>query len=101
MLSISRREFLAGAAAAVALPSIRRSFFEEPGRLTAHLKKPTSATSTGDFTLADDDGRKAVLHIPPTYDPKKPGAFMLALHGATGSGESMLRGQRGPADAQN
>jgi phospholipase/carboxylesterase len=104
MFAISRREFLAGAAGAagvIALPRIASSFFEEPGRLTARLKKPTTATSAGDYVLADDDGRKAILHIPPAYDPKKPGAFMLALHGATGSGESMLRGQRGPADAQN
>jgi phospholipase/carboxylesterase len=101
MFSITRREFLVGAAGVVALPSIATSLFEEAGRLKTRFKKPTSATSAGDFVLADDDGRKAILHIPASYDPKKPGAFMLALHGATGSGESMLRGQRGPADAAN
>src|SRR6476620_1301507 len=104
--SLSRRTFLRGGAVALAsslaAPRVAASFFEEePGRLTTRFKKPTSATSSGDFVLADDAGRKAILHIPPTYDPKKPGGFMLALHGASGSGESMLNGQRAPADAQN
>lgn len=101
MFSITRRELLAGAAAFVALPSAAASLFQEAGRLKARFKKLTQATSAGDFVLADDNGRKAILHVPPTYDPKKPGAFLLALHGASGNGESMLRGQRGPADAQN
>lgn len=101
MFSISRRAFLEYAAGAAAAPRAIAALFEEPGRLATRFKKPTTASSSGDFVLADDDGRKAILHIPKTYDPKKPGAFMLALHGAGGSGESMLVGQRGPADAQN
>lgn len=102
---LSRRTFLRGGAIALtsslAASRFPASFFEEPGRLATRFKKPTTASSSGDFVLADDDGRKAILHIPKSYDPKKPGAFMLALHGAGGNGESMLGGQRAPADAQN
>jgi phospholipase/carboxylesterase len=103
--SLSRRTFLRDGAVALvssfSAPRLAASFLEESGRLTTRFKKPTAASSSGDFVLADDDGRKAILHIPKSYDPKKPGGFMLALHGASGNGESMLLNQRAPADAQN
>jgi phospholipase/carboxylesterase len=39
-----------------------------------------------------------MLYVPPTYDASKPAPFLLALHGATGSGDSMLRGERPAAE---
>ncbi len=102
--TFSRRTFFRGGAIALAssfsVPRMAAAFFEEPGRLTTRFKKPTKETVSGDHILADDAGRRAVLHVPPGYDQKKPAALMIALHGAGGNGESMLNAQRGPADAQ-
>lgn len=99
---LSRRGFLrAGTVAAgtIALSGPARALLaEEPGRFTTRPKKSTKETAPGEYVLADDNGRRAVLYVPPSYDPTKPAPFMLALHGATGSGDSMLRGQRGPAE---
>jgi phospholipase/carboxylesterase len=96
----SRRAFLERSAlGAVGLALSPRFLSEEPGRLSVKPKKPSKDTPPGDHALADEGGRRAVLHVPPGYDPKKPAPFLLALHGATGSGDSMLRGQRASADA--
>jgi phospholipase/carboxylesterase len=102
MSAIERREFLKRAtAAAVFLPRSFDAFrweAPEPGRLSTRPRKPTKNATPGDHVLADDGGRRALLHVPASYDPKRPSPFFLALHGATGSGDSMLRGSRTPAD---
>jgi len=98
--AFSRRSFLTAgalAAAGVALP--RRLFAAEPGRLTVRHKRPTKTTAPGDYVLADEAGRRAILHVPASYVPTKPAPFLIALHGASGSGERMLTSQRIATDA--
>lgn len=70
----------------------------DAGRLDFRPHKPTKTVTPGEHVLEDDNGRRSILYVPPTYDPSKPAPFLLALHGATGSGDSMLRGTRPPAD---
>ena len=99
---IDRRDFLrrSGSFAAVAFSArVWRTPAPEPGRLAARVRKPTRDIAPGDHILADDEGRRAILYVPPGYDAAKPAPFMLALHGATGSGDSMLRGSRAAANA--
>ncbi|HEY4306753.1 MAG TPA: PHB depolymerase family esterase [Gemmatimonadaceae bacterium] len=100
---VSRREFLrlgtlagltAATGATVVLPKKR----VDAGRLEFRPHKATKTTSPGEYVLADEEGRRTLLYVPPTYDPSKPAPFLLALHGATGSGESMLRGTRPAAE---
>lgn len=100
--TINRRDFLRrGTAAGFAmlagahLPPAAR---EEAGRLKARLGPTRRALTPGDHVLADDDGRRSILFVPSTYDARKPAPFLLALHGATGSGDAMLTGTRPAAE---
>lgn len=101
--NLDRRAFLrygalagltAAAGATVALPHTR----SDGGRLDFRPRKPTKTITPGEHVLEDDGGRQSILYVPPSYDATKPAPFLLALHGATGSGESMLRGTRPPAE---
>lgn len=101
---MQRREFLTRGATAAALVAIAgraglRSARGEPGRLSMRPHKSTRTVSAGEHVLAEDGTRRAILFVPSTYDPKTPAPFFLALHGATGSGDSMLRGSRAAAEA--
>ncbi|HEY7396136.1 MAG TPA: twin-arginine translocation signal domain-containing protein, partial [Gemmatimonadaceae bacterium] len=99
-MAVSRRDFLKGSAfvgAALALPGAL--FATEAGRFTARPKKPTKDVAPGENVLLDERGRRALLQIPPGYDPQKAAPFFLALHGASGSGDSMMSAARGPAEA--
>ncbi|MGH7617727.1 MAG: alpha/beta hydrolase, partial [Gemmatimonadaceae bacterium] len=87
------------ALAAVGGIALRRVPSGEPGRLVTRPHKALKEITPGDHVLADDAGRRAVLFVPAGYDPTKPAPFFLALHGATGSGDSMLRGSRAAAEA--
>ena len=71
---------------------------EDGGRLDFRPRKPTKSITPGEHVLEDEGGRRSLLYVPPTYDASKPAPFLLALHGATGSGDSMLRGTRPPAE---
>jgi predicted esterase len=100
---VQRREFLVrGATAAAAVIAggvvLRRPTIES-GRLSMRPHKATRTISPGEHVLASDGTRRAILFVPSSYDPKKPAPFFLALHGATGSGDSMLRGSRAAAEA--
>lgn len=102
--TLSRRSFLSGgaiAAATIAFPASARAWLAaaEPGRLTARPGKPTRNVAAGSQVLRDDDGRRSVLHVPPGYDPRKRAPFLLALHGASSSGDAMLRGTQAASDA--
>jgi phospholipase/carboxylesterase len=100
--TFTRREFLRSGALAMAALSWQpeRSLATiEAGHFSSRPKKPTKDTPVGEHVLADDAGRRALLHVPPGYDPKKPAPFLLALHGATQSGDWMMRGSRAAADA--
>jgi phospholipase/carboxylesterase len=100
---LGRREFLkygavaglsAFAGVSVALPRSRG----DVGRLDFRPHKPTKTITPGEHVLEDDNGRRSILYVPPSYDATKPAPFLLALHGATGSGDSMLRGERAAAE---
>jgi len=100
---LGRRAFLKYGAAAgltafagvsVALPRLRG----DAGRLDFRPRKPTKTIAAGDHVLEEDNGRRSILYVPPSYDASKPAPFLLALHGATGSGDSMLRGERAAAE---
>jgi phospholipase/carboxylesterase len=99
--ALSRRQFLESGAlvvASLALPREMNALVrEETGRLTIRPKKPTKQITPGEHVLADDNGRRAILQVPATYDPKKPAPLLVAFHGAGGSGDAMMRNQRGPA----
>jgi phospholipase/carboxylesterase len=100
---MKRREFLTrGAAAAAMVAAAGRVALwplGEPGRLSTRPHKPSKDVSPGEHVLSETGTRRAILFVPPTYDPKRPAPFFLALHGATGSGDSMLRGSRAAAEA--
>jgi len=101
--SIPRRRFIAtalfgGSAAFAAVPIVRRRA-PEPGRLDSRPRKATKSVQPGETILSTEgDGRHSVLYVPPGYDASRPTPFVLALHGATGSGDSMLRPTRPPAE---
>src|SRR5439155_1315754 len=69
-----------------------------PGRLASRARKPARNIAPGEHVLFDDSGRRSLLFVPSSYDPKRLAPFLLALHGATGSGDSMLRGTRAAAE---
>jgi phospholipase/carboxylesterase len=102
---IDRRRFL-GATAVAGLAAVAPSLVadrhtlaqRDQGRLSVRPARPTKTIAPGEHVLADDNGRRSVLYVPPTYDPAKPAPFLLALHGATGSGDSMLRPTRAAAE---
>ncbi len=99
---IDRRQFLmtavAGTVTAARIPPLSR-FAPEPGRLDARPKPPTKSVTPGEQILSSDDrGRHSILYVPPAYDASKPTPLVLALHGATGSGDSMLRSTRQAAE---
>jgi predicted esterase len=101
---MQRREFLtwgtaAAAVAAVAGRAAIRAPLGEAGRLSTRAHKPARDVSPGEHVLDEQGNRHAILFVPSTYDPKRAAPFFLALHGATGSGESMLRGSRDAAEA--
>lgn len=100
---MNRRQFLThGAAAAAVIGSggllLGRSL-GDPGRLTTRPHKPTKTITPGEHVVADEAGRRAILFVPPSYDPARAAPFFLALHGATGSGDRMLSGSRAAAEA--
>jgi phospholipase/carboxylesterase len=87
------------AGVAVAGGAIARWPLEEPGRLATRPHKASKTITPGEHVLAERAGRRCILFVPSTYDATKPAPFFLALHGATGSGDSMLRGSRAAAEA--
>ena len=103
--TISRRNFLALGGAALGLASasrrpLLRGPSPEPGRLATRFHKPVKQAplSAGDHVLAADGDRRSILFVPQSYDAKRAAPFCLALHGATGSGDSMLRNTRDAAE---
>src|SRR5689334_15675151 len=104
--AITRREFLvlgggvSGFAAVAGWSHVRVRPSAESGRLTTRLHKPVKEAhlSPGDHVLFAEDDRRSILFVPSTYDPKRAAPFCLALHGATGSGDSMLRNTREAAE---
>jgi phospholipase/carboxylesterase len=107
---LDRRTFLrwsGGAFAARAL-AVRGSAWRgpwlpapEPGRLSTRFHKPSGDAPflPGEHVLAANGDRRSILFVPSSFDAKRPAPFYVALHGATGSGDTMLRGTRVAAEA--
>jgi predicted esterase len=107
---LDRRNFLRWSGGTIAMRALagraltgRRPWLTapEPGRLSARFHKPSADTpfAPGEHILDANGDRRSILFIPSNYDAKRPAPFYLALHGATGSGDTMLRGTRAAAEA--
>lgn len=69
-----------------------------PGRLGTRHQQPTSTIAPGEHILDDNNGRRAVLYVPPGYNAATPSPFMMMLHGARGDGDGTLASQRAAAE---
>ena len=99
-IALTRRQCLQAAGVAVAgcaLPSLAAA---DSGRFTARLVAPTQRLAAGEHVLADNNGRRTILYLPPSYDASRPAPFLLMLHGASGNGDRTLTQQRAAADEQ-
>jgi len=67
------------------------------GRFTTRHQQPTTSLTPGEHVLDDNNGRRAVLYVPPSYNPATPAPFMMMLHGARGDGDGTLASQRAAA----
>ncbi|MES2625245.1 MAG: hypothetical protein V4628_08195 [Pseudomonadota bacterium] len=94
----TRRQLLhasALTALAVTTPALSAT---DSGHLRVRHQQNTSAITSGEHVLDDNNGRRAILYIPPGYDPAVPAPFMMMLHGARGDGDRTLESQRAAAD---
>lgn len=69
------------------------------GRLRARPARPRGTFEPGVQSLGLGGGRDATLFVPALYRPTRPAAFVLALHGAGGSGEGPTNFWRPIAEA--
>ena len=70
----------------------------EAGRFTPWSQGPIEDLSPGEHIIADNDGRRTLLYLPPTYKAGTPAPFLLMLHGARGNGDRTLEQERAAAD---
>lgn len=97
--TLSRRRFLqAGTSAAIAASAPELFAADSSGRLAVRHRLPSEETAPGEHVLDDNNGRRAILYVPPAYDPAVPAPLMLMLHGARGDGDRTLESQRAAAD---
>jgi len=98
---VDRRSFLkrgaAGLAVLAGVPALPFAL-EELGRLKSRPRTMRRKLPIGEHVLASDGGRQSILFVPSTYDANEPTPFLLTLHGATGSGDAMLRATRPAAE---
>ncbi len=94
----SRRAFLQTATFTALVATTPDLFAAESGRLGVSHKYSVASIKPGVHVLDDNNGRRALLCIPPTYNAAVPSPFMLMLHGARGDGDRTLEGQRDAAD---
>lgn len=90
---ISRRTFVASAAALILVPATHRfAPARQSGiRLNSRPGKPKSAATTGLAPLGmTATGRDGQLYIPASLDAQKAAPLLLALHGATQNNEVMI-----------
>jgi len=71
---------------------------EEEGRLLSRPGPPAGAAEPGLHPLGLERGRDALLHVPPGYTPDRPPPLLVMLHGAGGTGRSVLGLVRALAD---
>jgi phospholipase/carboxylesterase len=98
--SISRREFVAAAAAAAALVACHpvgpaTDAAEDPARLRARPSPPTERAEAGMHQLGLGGSRDGFLYVPPMYTPAKPAPLIVLLHGA---GQDATEWSRAPLD---
>src|ERR1700722_7321231 len=100
MASMSRRRFIVDGSLALGAVSLWPYHSTGDGRLTARpVSHPTDPLPPGTHVLWMVDGRETVVVVPSTIQPDQPAPLMLALHGATQSGEFTLRAMQSAADA--
>jgi predicted esterase len=97
-LSVSRRRFLQTSTLATFVAATPTLFAAESGRLTVRHQQSLAIIAPGEHVLDDNNGRRAILYVPPAYNAATPAPFMMMLHGARGDGERTLESQRGAAD---
>lgn len=98
-ISFSRRQFLQTGSLMVLATNTPELFAANSGgRLAVRHKQPSEDIVPGEHVLDDNNGRRAILYVPPGYNPANAAPFMLMLHGARGNGERMLESQRAAAD---
>lgn len=97
-LSRTRRKILQAAALATAAGHAPALLAADGGRFSARAQAPTMDLGAGEHVLDDNNGRRAILYVPPSYDPATPMPFMLMLHGARGDGDRTLEQQRAVAE---
>lgn len=97
-LSLSRRRLLQTGTLAVFSASTPEVFAAEDGRLTVRHQHLSASIAPGEYVLDDNNDRRAILYVPPSYQPSTPAPFMMMLHGARGDGDRTLEQQRAVAD---
>jgi poly(3-hydroxybutyrate) depolymerase len=70
-------------------------------RINAPRTAPTGSLVPGDWALGLDTPRDGRIYIPPGYDMAVPAPLVLLLHGAGGSGATILNAMKPAADATN
>jgi phospholipase/carboxylesterase len=98
MKQLTRRQILQTAGLTAAVSQAPALLAADSGRLSARPTAPTMDLGPGDHVLDDNNGRRAILYIPPSYKPATPTPLMLMLHGARGDGDRTLEQQRAVAE---
>ncbi len=99
-LFLTRRRILqTGSLATLATALPATVLAADAGRLTARHQAPTMDLGPGEHVLDDNNGRRAILSVPPSYNAATPTPFMIMLHGARGDGDRTLEQQRDVANA--
>jgi phospholipase/carboxylesterase len=98
-LHFSRRRLLQAATMTTLAAGAPKLFAAESRRFTARPGKPATSIAPGEHVLDDNNGRRALLFVPSSYNPETPAPFMLMLHGARGDGDRTLEQQRAVAEA--
>ncbi len=97
---LARRQLLGAAALLAAWPTGPAALAAaEAGRFSVRPQPPSQRLAAGEHVLSDRDGRRALLYLPPGYDPDRATPFQLMLHGARGDGDRTLAQQREAAAA--
>ncbi len=97
-LPLTRRRLLEAAALAAVTSHAPGLLAADRGRFSAGPHAPGMDLGPGEHVLDNNRGRRALLYIPPSYDPAKPTPLMLMLHGARGDGDRTLDQQRAVAE---
>jgi len=96
--TVSRRRLLQAAGVTAVCSTTPTIGATESGRFTARHAKPTQALAPGEHVLADNNGRRSILYVPPSYSASTPAPFFLMLHGASGNGDRTLTQERAAAE---